>query len=92
QAARRRADKFAIFGTAIAGTWLYGALEGEVDYFVDEDSARHGKKLNGCPILPPQDVPDSTVVFVPLAPATARKVADRLSGRVSYVVPPPLER
>lgn len=70
---------FGIFGTSIAGVWLYGEVEGRVDFFLDEDANRVGAQLFDRPILRPQDRPDGNL-FVALAPSVAAGVARRLSG------------
>jgi SAM-dependent methyltransferase len=93
-AAREAADgSFGIFGTSIAGMWLYAALRDRVAFFVDEDSTRVGGTFEGRPIVAPARTPPGSVVFVPLAPAIAEKVVARLSvGLARFVGPPPFFR
>jgi SAM-dependent methyltransferase len=80
---------FGVFGTSIAGVWLYGEVEGRVDFFLDEDRSRVGGQLFDRPILRPQDRPAGNL-FVALAPAVARDVASRLSadGRGGAILSP----
>jgi SAM-dependent methyltransferase len=80
---------FGIFGTSIAGVWLYGEVEGRVDFFLDEDRNRVGASLFERPILRPQDRPDGNL-FVALAPAVARDVVQRLNadGRGGAILSP----
>jgi 2-polyprenyl-3-methyl-5-hydroxy-6-metoxy-1,4-benzoquinol methylase len=80
---------FGIFGTSIAGVWLYGEVEGKVDFFLDEDANRIGATLFERPILRPQDRPQANL-FIALAPAVAREVAGRLAadGRGGAVLSP----
>ncbi|MFA5158890.1 MAG: class I SAM-dependent methyltransferase [Candidatus Omnitrophota bacterium] len=83
---------FGIFGTSIAGTWLASAMEDAVDFFVDEDPNRVGKKHMGKPILHPSQVPQRAKVYFALAPSLARKVATRVqSKKFELVLPPPLQ-
>jgi hypothetical protein len=79
--ARRLARQrpFGVFGTSIAGAWLYGELDGAFDFFVDEDPARTGKTYMGLPIYRPSDVPAGSHVFVGLAPALAERIRRRLA-------------
>jgi SAM-dependent methyltransferase len=70
---------FGIFGTSIAGVWLYGEVDGKVDFFLDEDANRVGATLFQRPILRPQDRPQANLL-VALAPAVARGVASRLAA------------
>jgi SAM-dependent methyltransferase len=81
--------QFGIFGTSIAGVWLYGEVDGKVDFFLDEDANRIGAKLFGRPILRPQERPQANL-FVALAPSVAREVAERLAadGRGGAVISP----
>jgi 2-polyprenyl-3-methyl-5-hydroxy-6-metoxy-1,4-benzoquinol methylase len=74
---RQNAAKFGIFGTAVAGTWLAGARDMEVDFFVDEDPSRIGAKHLGIPIISPGDAVEGSDVFVGMAPA----VSKRLTGK-----------
>lgn len=73
---RAHSPNFGIFGTAVAGTWLAGACGG-VDFFVDEDPSRVGRRHLGIPILSPNAVPPDSDVFVGMAPA----VSNRLAGK-----------
>jgi hypothetical protein len=69
--------------------WLYGEVEGKVDFFLDEDANRIGATLFERPILRPQDRPQANL-FIALAPAVAREVAGRLAadGRGGAVLSP----
>lgn len=76
--------RFAVFGTSIAGVWLYGALHVAgvtITSFVDEDTSRIGRMLFGCPVVHPADVEPGTTIFVPAPPALARPLVDRLSSQ-----------
>jgi len=81
--------KFGIFGTSISGMWLYGALGGRVDFFVDEDPSRIGRHYDGKPIFSPQDAPVGATVYVPLTPTVSNKVVARLDGLSARFVAPP---
>lgn len=84
-----RAKTFGVFGTAISGMWLYGALRDKVSFFVDEDMSRVGNSFEGIPILSPAQAPTGSTVFVPLLPEVARRVVGRHAGSaVVYVEPP----
>jgi SAM-dependent methyltransferase len=80
---------FGIFGTSIAGVWLYGEVEGRVDFFLDEDRNRAGAQLFERPILRPHDRPAGNL-FVALAPTVARDVVQRLNadGRGGAILSP----
>lgn len=85
------ATKFGIFGTATSGTWLAGELDGRFDFFVDEDTMRHGKIHVDRPVIGPADIPDGADVFLPLIDKSARAVAARLGQafpKVHFHVPP----
>lgn len=89
--ARGTADRFGIFGTSIAGTWLLGELKGDVDFLVDEDESRVGQSYLGKEVLHPRNVPAGSDVFIALAPAVASVIHGRLStGSVRYTLPPDL--
>lgn len=71
---------FALFGTAIAGSWLAQELSGQVDRFVDEDALRWGKTHLGLPILGPAQAAPGTGLFLGFPPELARNIAERLAG------------
>lgn len=73
------ASQFGIFGTSIAGTWLYGEVADAVRFFVDEDPDRVGREHFGRPIVAPADVPAGSDVYVGLPRKIAQAVATRLS-------------
>jgi len=83
---RRSAEGLAVFGTSIGGTWLCSELDNNIDFFVDEDKGRIGRKHMGKHILPLHKCPMETALCVPLA----RCVADSLSSRVPMLKTPPL--
>jgi ubiquinone/menaquinone biosynthesis C-methylase UbiE len=88
--ARRSGHKFGIFGTSISGMWLFGAMENEIDFFVDEDVARQGACLEGHPVIAPEDVPNHASVFLALLPDVAINVKSRLASCLgNWIVPPP---
>ena len=70
----------AVFGTAIAGTWLDGQLDHAPVLFVDEDPRRQGHLHFGRPIVAPGDVPKDLPIIVPLAPEIAPAVVGRLAA------------
>ncbi len=72
-------QNFGIFGTSIAATWLANYLGDRVKYFVDEDPSRTGRPFMGKPVLAPGSVPDSSTVFIALAPKLASAIRERLS-------------
>jgi SAM-dependent methyltransferase len=80
--ARRLARQrpFGVFGTSIAGAWLYGELREAFDFFVDEDPARTGKTYMGLPIYHPSEVPPGSHVFLGLAPTLAERIRGRLTA------------
>jgi len=69
---------FGIFGTSIAGSWLFSATDKRADFFVDEDPNRIGGTHFGRPILHPSSVDPTALVFVPLPPLIANRVGERL--------------
>lgn len=78
-----------IFGTSIAATWLASELESEglkVACFVEEDENRVGRTYFNAPVLLPDPALVSGTIYVPLAPAVAKRVAQRL-GTGRYRVP-----
>ena len=84
-----QSQPFGIFGTSIAGMWLYGALGGAASFFVDEDPSRIGQKYAGKPILSPHEAPSGAIVFIPLAPDLASKIARRYADAPAQFVSSP---
>jgi hypothetical protein len=84
-----RTQPFGIFGTSVAGMWLFGPLREAVSFFVDEDPSRIGCEYAGKPILSPLQAPDGATVFVPLAPAIAAEVVHRYADAPARFVSAP---
>jgi len=81
---------FGIFGTSIAGTWLYNEAGG-ANFFVDEDIHRIGQTYMGKPIYHPADVPVASNVFLAQPPEVTKNICSRLSisGRdITFTLPP----
>lgn len=68
---------FGLFGTSIAATWLYGELDGRVEFFVDEDPHRVGQTHLGRPVLAPSQAPVDSDVFLALPLFLAQSIAAR---------------
>ncbi len=69
---------FGLFGTSIAASWLVGELNGEVDFFVDEDPNRQGKTYFNKPVYAPQNAPESSDVFIALPSQVAEGIRARM--------------
>lgn len=72
--------RFGIFGTAVAGSWLAGVGGMKLDFFVDEDPNRIGGEHIGIPVLSPNNLPPGADVFVGMAPAVSKRLAEKYSG------------
>ena len=72
------AGPLGIFGTSIAGTWLASALGSKIEFFVDEDTNRIGRKHLGRPIYSPNDAPKGSNLLMPLRADIAAAVRQRL--------------
>ncbi|MFH1148462.1 MAG: class I SAM-dependent methyltransferase [Pseudomonadota bacterium] len=80
EAARNMASTgFGLFGTSIAATWLFTELGGAVEFFVDEDINRAGKRLMGRPIYRPSQVPKGSHVLIVLPPKPGRQILARIA-------------
>lgn len=74
-----RNDHFGIFGTSIAGTWLFSELERtSVKFFIDEDLSRVGQNYYGCNVYHPSGVADSSTVFMPFTKCIAESIKNRM--------------
>lgn len=78
-----------IFGTSIAGAWIYGALGDDIAFFVDEDPNRVGRSFMGRPVLSAEQVPAPAQVYIPLAPIVAANIAQRYAGAPLRLCLPP---
>lgn len=85
---RSESRPFGLFGTAIAATWLLDELEGDIDFFVDEDQLRVGKTYFDKPIVRPAEVSRGATVYLPFAPEIARSIRARLEREgIRWVTP-----
>ncbi len=84
-----RDDHFGLFGTSIAGTWLFANLSENVDFFVDEDPSRINRSYMGRNVYHPKDAPGAGNVFICLPYSIACEVSKRMSRyRARFHVPP----
>lgn len=80
-----------LFGTSIAASWLATELGDRVKFFVDEDTNRVGRSYMGKPVFLPSDVPESSLVYLALAPTLAASISERLGNyRWISIAPPAL--
>jgi SAM-dependent methyltransferase len=89
QGVANQSKNFGIFGTSIAGTWLFNEIGSSVRFFVDEDTNRIGRDYLGLPVLHPSEVPAESDVYVGLAPIISRSVVRRIQsvGALYHEVP-----
>lgn len=71
-------QRIGVFGTSIAGTWLFAELKGAVEFFVDEDPNRIGQTHLGRPVLGPGQVPKGSQLLLPMPPFLATAIGARL--------------
>lgn len=83
---------FGMFGTSIAGAWIFSNVGSLVDFFVDEDSSRIGKTFMERPVYHPKDVPIGCNVFIAQPYLIACDIKKRLqSCKAQFHLPPILE-
>ena len=68
-----------LFGTSIAGTWLFAELEGRAGFFVDEDPHRIGTRWHDRLVYHPREIPAGSSVVVPLPRPLAESIARRIA-------------
>jgi SAM-dependent methyltransferase len=71
-------QNFGIFGTSIAGVWIFNALNGSPQFFVDEDPLRVGRSLLDRPVYNPGQTPAGGHVLIALPQPIGSSVAARL--------------
>jgi SAM-dependent methyltransferase len=78
-----------LFGTSIAGTWLFAELDGAASFFVDEDPHRIGTRWHDRTVYHPRQIPAGSSVVVPLPRPLAESIARRI-GRpdIELCLPP----
>ncbi len=84
----RQPEPFGVFGTSIAGNWMFSELGDEMDFYVDEDLDRTGRTMNGLPILPPTEVPSNANVYIALPGLLAGRVAMRMGNAPGRYISP----
>lgn len=85
--------KLAILGTSFAATWLASMVADKVGLFVDEDHHRVGKTHMQTPVVPLEDAPADTPVYLAFPPCQAVPIQTRLQSKhphLTFVVPPPI--
>jgi len=78
-------ERFGIFGTAVAGTWVAGTRPKHLEFFVDEDTNRIGRRHLNLPIMSPEKIPARAEVLVCLAPEISARLVQKYShGHVKF--------
>lgn len=82
-------ERFGIFGTSIAGTWLYNWLRDEVRFFVDEDMHRIGGLFFGKEIIAPTGLCPADHVYLPFPYPYVTQLHERIRVYPAiYCLPP----
>jgi 2-polyprenyl-3-methyl-5-hydroxy-6-metoxy-1,4-benzoquinol methylase len=80
---------FGIFGTSIAANWLYGILEAQIEFFVDEDKDRTERLYHNKPVYHTSGIPQDSHTFVCLQPNVVDKIIARISEPHFFLHPTP---
>jgi SAM-dependent methyltransferase len=88
--ARAGKERFGMFGTSVAATWLASGLGDAIDFYVDEDPARRGRSHLGRPILPPDQVAAGATVYLAFIGDVSVQIARRLGNMPLRFVAPPI--
>jgi len=89
QALATKTDALGVFGTSIGANWLYGILHDRIAFFVDEDPLRYGREYRGRYVYAPKDVPQGSMVLMPLPRNIASQIRGRLKpNQYDFVLPP----
>jgi hypothetical protein len=75
------AAQFGVMGSSIAAAWLAAELRERVQFFVDEDESRIGRRLLDRPIVGLADVSPNATVFIPMSVPVAQGIIARASGQ-----------
>ncbi len=77
-----------IFGSSIGASFACGAVNSNIEFFVDEDESHVGQLHLGKSIISPNDIPKGVPVYIPLTPNLAINIAERLDlNKEIFVVP-----
>jgi SAM-dependent methyltransferase len=78
---------FGIFGSSISAAWASSNLERRVDFYLDEDRSRVGCTFFDRPIADPSDAQQASSIYIPLVPALAAQISERLTGFEAVSIP-----
>ena len=67
-----------IFGTSNVASWIKGEAGGGPDFYIDEDGAKQGQKIDGVDILRLEQAPSGANVLMAMAPIVAENIMSRL--------------
>jgi 2-polyprenyl-3-methyl-5-hydroxy-6-metoxy-1,4-benzoquinol methylase len=81
--------KLGCLGTSIAGTWLRAQIGQRLEFFVDEDESRQGKKHFGLPILSPSVLDKDAYVFLTFPYPVALEISKRFAAQDFQCILPP---
>ena len=81
--------KLGCLGTSIAGTWLRAQIGQRLEFFVDEDESRQGKKHFGLPILSPSELDKDAYVFLTFPYPVALEISKRFEEQDFQCILPP---
>lgn len=85
----KKTNRFGVFGTSIAGNWMYGDWRDKISFFVDEDPDKIGTQYLGVPVLSMADLESEDEVYVALPPTIAKKIQERYSAEKCKIYTPP---
>lgn len=80
---------FGIFGTSIAANWIYGILDSQIDFFVDEDKDRTERLYHNKPVYHTSNIPQNSHTLVCLQPNVVDKIIARIATPQFFLHPTP---
>ncbi len=88
---------YGLFGTTIAGCWVYGQLTKKPILFVDEDRKKIGNKIDNIPIVMPSDIPKEIKIVMPFIHDNGKNISLKIKklypecNSVNFILSPPFD-
>jgi len=78
-----------IFGSSISATWLFSEINGEIDFFVDEDTSRINRSHLSIPIIDVKSIPKNSTLYFPLQSSIVEELVKRIKfdASINLVTP-----
>lgn len=80
---------FGVYGTGPVGAWISALIPNQIDFFIDDDPDRRGRRFHDRPIIAAADAPADARIYLGFPLELAQRIRERQGANADRFLLPP---